>query len=205
MWKTRQACNFFSSCFFALQPIEHEALSVSEALTWGDAIICKSSGYLGTNKKPTQTTSARRKYSRKEKKRRAARQHSSFLCPTHNHTSRDSSTLIIIPNSFACDFAHWRPFFFSSCALEALTVIQTSVVWRKRSPIAPSNCRAKNPGATQAQQTKQHQPQRTQTKPIPRMHPGESWKVFFAVRCLRATKVAGGALQSAEWVKRRTS
>ena len=28
---------------------------------------------------------------------------------------------------------------------------------------------------------------------------------FFAVRCLRATKVAGGALQSAEWVKRRTS
>ena len=28
---------------------------------------------------------------------------------------------------------------------------------------------------------------------------------FFAVRCLRATKVAGGALQSAKWVKRRTS
>ena len=27
----------------------------------------------------------------------------------------------------------------------------------------------------------------------------------FAVRCLRATKVAGGALQSAKWVKRRTS
>ena len=27
---------------------------------------------------------------------------------------------------------------------------------------------------------------------------------FFAVRCLRATKVAGGALQSAKWVKRRT-
>ena len=28
---------------------------------------------------------------------------------------------------------------------------------------------------------------------------------FLAVRCLRATKVAGGALQSAKWVKRRTS
>ena len=27
---------------------------------------------------------------------------------------------------------------------------------------------------------------------------------FFAVRCLRATKVTGGALQSAKWVKRRT-
>ena len=28
---------------------------------------------------------------------------------------------------------------------------------------------------------------------------------FFAVRCLRATRVAGGALQSRKWVKRRTS
>ena len=36
----------------------------------------------------------------------------------------------------------------------------------------------------------------------------KGWKsllFFFAVRCLRATKVAGGALQSAKWVKRRTS
>ena len=44
---------------------------------------------------------------------------------------------------------------------------------------------------------------------IARMDPygfGPRWNsFFFAARCLRATKVAGGALQSAEWVKRRTS
>ena len=35
----------------------------------------------------------------------------------------------------------------------------------------------------------------------------KGWKslFFFVVRCLRATKVAGGAVQSAKWVKRRTS